>query len=102
MAESSQKIVLITGCSTGIGLATAILLAKDNDRRFKVYATMRNLAKTEMLENAAGKLLNHTLIIKQLDVISDEQINDVVDEISSQEGKIDILGKIFCLLLNGQ
>eukprot|EP00112_Aurelia_sp_Birch-Aquarium-sp1_P018746 Seg4521.1 transcript_id=Seg4521.1/GoldUCD/mRNA.D3Y31 product="Retinol dehydrogenase 8" protein_id=Seg4521.1/GoldUCD/D3Y31 len=91
MAESSQKIVLITGCSTGIGLATAILLAKDNDRRFKVYATMRNLAKTEMLENAAGKLLNHTLIIKQLDVISDEQINDVVDEISSQEGKIDIL-----------
>ena len=98
MVDSSQKVVLITGCSTGIGLATAILLAKDDDKRFKVYATMRNLAKKDMLENAAGKLLNQTLIIKQLDVISDKQINDVVDEIISHEGKIDILGKKFYLI----
>ena len=98
MVDSSQKVVLITGCSTGIGLATAILLAKDDDKRFKVYATMRNVAKKDMLENAAGELLSQTLIIKQLDVISDKQINDVVDEIISKEGKIDILGKKFHLI----
>ena len=46
----APKIVLITGCSSGIGLATAVLLAQDVEKRFKVYATMRNLAKKGQLE----------------------------------------------------
>ena len=32
----SLQIVLISGCSSGIGLATAVLLAKDSEKRFKV------------------------------------------------------------------
>lgn len=44
------QIVLISGCSSGIGLAIAVLLAKDAEKRFKVYATMRNLAKKGKLE----------------------------------------------------
>ena len=38
---ASGRIVLISGCSSGIGLYTAVLLAKDPEKRFKVYATMR-------------------------------------------------------------
>ena len=49
---SKPRIVLITGCSSGIGLSTAVLLAKDPEKRFKVYATMRNLDKKSTLETA--------------------------------------------------
>ena len=34
-----NKIIIITGCSSGIGLETTLLLSKNN----KVYATLRNL-----------------------------------------------------------
>ena len=37
----SSQIVIISGCSSGIGLATAVFLAGDAEKRFKVYATMR-------------------------------------------------------------
>ena len=92
-ASSNQKVVLITGCSTGIGLSTAILLAKDAEKRFKVYATMRNLGKKEALETEGKDVLGSTLIIEQLDVCSEDQINKVVDDILAKEGKLDVLGK---------
>jgi len=91
MASSKQKVVLITGCSTGIGLSTAVMLAKDAEKRFKVYATMRNLGKKEALEAEGQDALGSTLIIKQLDVCSEDQINKVVDGILAKEGKLDVL-----------
>ena len=53
----APKVVLITGCSTGIGLEIAVLLASDKEQDFKVFATMRNLAKKDELEKAAGAYL---------------------------------------------
>lgn len=38
MTQPSLKVALITGCSSGVGLYTAVLLAKAGVR---VYATMR-------------------------------------------------------------
>lgn len=89
----APQIVLISGCSSGIGLAVAVLLARDAEKRFKVYATMKNLAKKGKLEEEVKDQLGDTLIIKQLDVCSDESVKNTVQEILDAEEKIDALCK---------
>ncbi|NWX51056.1 RDH8 dehydrogenase, partial [Steatornis caripensis] len=86
----ARRNVLITGCSSGIGLALAVKMANDEQKRFKVYATMRNLAKKEPLEEAAGCTLGKTLEIKQLDVCDERSIKTCVNSIPDR--RIDVLG----------
>ena len=90
---ASGRIVLISGCSSGIGLYTALLLAKDQEKRFKVYATMRNLEKKATLEDEGKEFLGDTLIVQQMDVSSDESVSSVVKDLIAKEGKIDVLSK---------
>ena len=90
---ASPCVVLITGCSSGLGAALAVLLAKDADKRFKVYATMRNLDKKGALVEAGKEALDDTLFIRQLDVCSDESVAAAVEEVQQSEGRIDVLGE---------
>lgn len=83
------KIVVITGCSSGIGLDTAVTLAKEEG--FKVIATMRNLMKKEPLEKAAGETLNKSLVIKELDISKEDSIVKFVKNTLQEEGRIDVL-----------
>ncbi|XP_041033328.1 retinol dehydrogenase 8-like [Carcharodon carcharias] len=89
MANNGQKVVLITGCSSGIGLKIAIHLANDAKKQYYVIATMRNLNKKGQLEAAAGDTLNKTLHISQLDVCSDQSVTDCLNSI--QDRRVDIL-----------
>ncbi|XP_072050049.1 retinol dehydrogenase 8-like [Amphiura filiformis] len=89
---ASSLVILITGCAQGIGKEVALFLARDPQRRFKVYATMRNMAtRQEELKTEAGNILNDTLFIRELDVTKQETIDNIVKEIIDMQGKIDVL-----------
>ncbi|CAL8255493.1 unnamed protein product [Merluccius merluccius] len=85
----TQKVVLITGCSTGIGLALALRIAGDTKKRFMVYATVTKLSRGKDLAEAADRTLGRTLFIKQMDVCDDASIKACVD--SLPERRVDVL-----------
>ncbi|XP_077999530.1 retinol dehydrogenase 8-like [Glandiceps talaboti] len=87
----AQQVVVITGCSTGIGLSLAAFLAKDTEKRYRVYGTMRNLAKQSELVKAAGQSLNETLFIQKLDVTNDESVETFFKDVLDKEERVDIL-----------
>jgi NAD(P)-dependent dehydrogenase (short-subunit alcohol dehydrogenase family) len=82
-----SKIALITGCSTGVGLHLAVILA---GRGYRSYATMRDLAKKDallQLADAAGVEIH----LKQLDVSDSDSVNNCVEEVIAEAGAIDLL-----------
>ena len=82
-----NKVVLITGCSSGLGYETALWLAR---KGYIVYASMRNLQKKERLL-AASEEQGVQLHICQLDVCSVESIDKCVSRILEKEKRIDVL-----------
>lgn len=81
------KVVLVTGCSTGLGISIAVQAA---DAGNTVYATMRNLAKREALDAAAAEA-SVDLNVVALDVQSSDSVNAAVDQIIAEQGRIDVL-----------
>jgi len=84
---NNQKVVLITGCSSGFGLLTAARLAAQGHF---VWATMRDLAKKGPLENELAKR-NTQAFIRELDVTKTSTIKNVIDEIQKTHFHIDVL-----------
>ncbi|XP_056890867.1 retinol dehydrogenase 8-like [Takifugu flavidus] len=89
MASPGQKVVLITGCSSGIGLRMAVMLAKDPQKRFHVIATMRDLKRKDKLLEAAGDTYEKTLSLAVLDVCSDESVKQCINGIKDRH--VDVL-----------
>ena len=81
-----MPVVLITGCSTGIGLAAAIHLAKEGH---KVYATMRQPLNSDLPAIIREKLL--PIDVLSLDVNNEESVRKAVQQVTDQEGQIDVL-----------
>ncbi len=83
----SNKVIMITGCSTGVGAALAVRLAASGD---VVYATMRNLEKSTGLK-AAAAARGVKLHLLPLDVQRMETIEAAVLHIVEEQGHIDVL-----------
>jgi NAD(P)-dependent dehydrogenase (short-subunit alcohol dehydrogenase family) len=82
-----NKVVLITGCSSGFGLLIASRLASKN---FIVYATMRNLDKQSPLLSEVN-LRGGNINILKLDVTNKENVKEAISKIAAKEGYIDIV-----------
>jgi NAD(P)-dependent dehydrogenase (short-subunit alcohol dehydrogenase family) len=76
-----SKAVLITGCSSGIGRATALRLAKSD---WTVYATARKLEAIADLAQAGCKTL-------ALDVTDEASIRAAVEQVERAEGAVGVL-----------
>jgi len=74
----TKRVVLITGCSSGIGEATAARLAKSD---WTVYATARKPETLESLAAAGCKTL-------ALDVTSEDSMTAAVDAINRESGAV--------------
>jgi NAD(P)-dependent dehydrogenase (short-subunit alcohol dehydrogenase family) len=80
MSEPS-KAVLITGCSSGIGRATALRLAKSG---WSVHASARRLETIADLQEAGCRTL-------ALDVTDEESMRAAVDAVEQAEGAVGVL-----------
>ncbi len=76
-----SRAVLITGCSTGIGRATAERLAS---RGWRVYATARDVGK---IEDLAGR----GCAVLPLDVTDEDSMRAAVEEVERREGAVGVL-----------
>jgi NAD(P)-dependent dehydrogenase (short-subunit alcohol dehydrogenase family) len=77
-----MSTILITGCSTGIGFATAEVLARSGHT---VYATMRNPQRAPELGQLAERD-NLPITILPMDVDSDESVKTAVAAVLAQAG----------------
>ena len=86
MTDSSARAVLITGCSSGIGLCAAEGL---KDRGYRVFATARKEADVERLKQSGFESL-------KLDLTDPESIASALDEVLSRTGN-----RLYALFNNG-
>ncbi len=82
-----EKVALVTGSSSGIGLETALALARDG---FHTFASMRDIGKAGELEHAAKKE-NLSLDIIELDVDKEESIVSAIKKVVADKGRLDVL-----------
>jgi NAD(P)-dependent dehydrogenase (short-subunit alcohol dehydrogenase family) len=83
--NKKKKVAVVTGSSSGIGLETSLLLARNG---FYTFATMRNLDKSKAISNLKEKL---SLEILQLDVNDDESVKETIQKIINEQERIDVL-----------
>jgi len=76
-----QKIAFVTGASSGIGRATAVLLAQNG---FYVFAVARRKHRLEEIRSENIEPI-------QLDVMDEAAIRSVVEHIIATKGRIDVL-----------
>jgi len=82
-----EKVALVTGSSSGIGLETALALARDG---YHTFASMRDIGKAGELEHSAKKE-NLSIDVIELDVDKEESIVSAIKKVVTDGGRLDVL-----------
>lgn len=91
-SDRKQKVIVVTGASSGLGRLTAQELAAGGH---VVYATMRNVdttnreARDEVL--ASAERTGHQLRVVEIDVTCSESVNRGIDSIVKEAGRVDVV-----------
>jgi NAD(P)-dependent dehydrogenase (short-subunit alcohol dehydrogenase family) len=84
-----QKVAVVTGSSSGIGMLTALELARNG---FRVVATMRNLGKRGQLDRLASEGgIQQNIDVRRFDVTDFLAIQPTMDAVVRDHGRIDVL-----------
>lgn len=85
--DSQKRTVLITGASSGIGMATALHLA---EKGYSVIGTSRSMERLAALQD---EVANRGLVVAavELDINSDSGVDDALPGIVEEHGAIDVL-----------
>ncbi|MEV7179741.1 SDR family NAD(P)-dependent oxidoreductase [Kitasatospora sp. NPDC093679] len=82
---SSSKVVLITGTSSGIGLAAAVAAARAG---WRTVATLRDPDRADALRKAAAEA-GVELDVRRLDVVDEASVATVIDGVVADHGRLD-------------
>ncbi|WP_351227398.1 SDR family oxidoreductase [Streptomyces sp. NPDC002133] len=85
MSSTPSKVVLITGTSSGIGLAAAVAAAQAG---WHTVATLRDTGRADALRKAAAEA-GVELDIRQLDVTDEVSVASAVDGVIADLGRLD-------------
>src|ERR1700733_14177888 len=86
-ARFQDKVVIVTGASSGIGLETARAFAREGAR---VVLAARNETKLQEVANAPPEWRDQLLVVPT-DVTKDEDVHHLVAATMARFGRVDIL-----------
>jgi NAD(P)-dependent dehydrogenase (short-subunit alcohol dehydrogenase family) len=84
---NKTKVAIVTGSSSGIGFETSLLLARNG---FFTYATMRNPDKSSKIDELKQKE-KLPLDVLKLDVTDNKSVNEAIEKVANEQGRIDVL-----------
>ncbi|MEU8591265.1 SDR family oxidoreductase [Streptomyces sp. NPDC048664] len=85
MSSQSPKVVLITGTSSGIGLAAAVAAARAG---WTTVATLRDPSRSDALRKAAAEA-GVRLDIRRLDVTDEDSVRTAIEGVLADHGRLD-------------
>src|SRR2546428_4959139 len=91
--NETRKVVLVTGTSSGIGLATARLFSNNS---FQVASVSRHSDSTKRLEQEIPNLKAFRADLRQLD-----QVERLVEDVVKNLGRLDVLVNAAGILRSG-
>ena len=85
--KSHRKVIFVTGASTGLGLALAKKLIKNDE--FFLVLTARETSQFRFIDESIFEAKN--IWLRDLDIVDHEQISAVINEVNEKLGGVDVL-----------